>query len=40
MNVPLLKASFKREQSKGIYQKWTFTKKTIVLLEAVVCGCN
>ena len=37
MNVLALKASFKRDQS--IYQKWTFTKKTMILLEAVVRRC-
>ena len=39
MNILLLKASFKREQSKDIYQKWTFTKKSMILLEALVRRC-
>ena len=34
------KSFFQKRVSKDIYQKWTFTKKTMILLEAAVRRCS
>ena len=34
------KCFFQKRASKNIYQKWTFTKKTMILLEAVAHRCS